>query len=140
MSIIKPSALNSSDNFIKRDDKKSVISIHQKVFFDQSRFKNCMNIKHLQLARAFNLVLLIFILVEFLWGKPFKAHYGFHKISHAKFYHYSLWAILSALVAMIASMLASNFTNWYRIAFLINEITYAINIINVPLFWGALWP
>lgn len=64
---------------------------------------------------------------------------GFNPLD-VQVYYYSLWGILISILAMIMSIVAVYKENWYRGAFIWCEISYAVNLVILILFWGILWP
>ena len=53
---------------------------------------------------------------------------------------YSLWGTASALFSHISSIIACHYESWFKFAYIVTEMSYAINLVVVIIFWSILWP
>lgn len=56
------------------------------------------------------------------------------------FAFYSFWGSTTAFLALISSTVAMDTEGWFKFAFILTEISYAVNIMVTILFWIVLWP
>ena len=53
---------------------------------------------------------------------------------------YSIWGTMSALIALLSSVIAMDTEGWFKFAYIATEVSFAINIVVFLIFWIVLWP
>lgn len=123
---------------------KMPVSYRNKCNFDQPKKLGRFNKNQLQGARCIKALLVfanIFINIWYISNNvkamPEKAAWNVFCVTVS---FYSLWGSTIAFVAHITSILACNKEGWFRIAYIANEISFAVNSVIMIIFWCLLWP
>jgi len=94
-----------------------------------------LNKTHLRCARLIEAILVFF---NILLNIPIILTNG-GAIMYAMAF-YSLWGSTFAFVSHLASIIAMDYEGWFKFAYITTELSYAINVIVVFVFWVILWP
>jgi len=124
----------SCEGGAKTEKVKSNASYRAKCNFDTPRSTR-FNKGHLKCSRLFGALL---VSINIVMNVPI-----FINNSMSPFYamaFYSLWGSFTALVALLSSTIAMDTEGWFKFAYIMTEISFAVNIIVVLIFWLVLWP
>lgn len=93
-----------------------------------------LNKNQLQCARGFKVFLMIFNMWIILTCWDEKMNAG-RKAFDIMFGTYSCWGVQLALYSQIASALACNYEAWFKPAYILTELSFAVNTVIMILFW-----
>lgn len=117
----------------------SNLSYRLKCNFDKPRQGSRLNKNHMQCARCVKAILVLGNFVLFIPFVAMQLYTGYNPLPVIISY-YSPWGQISAFLAHIFSIIACNRDGWFRTAYIMTEIAYAINAVIMIIFWGILWP
>lgn len=106
--------------------------------FDKSRYQR-LNKNHLTCGRLLNVILLIFLIITYVEVMLANIAQQYNPLTVILFY-YSGWGVTVALFSMIFSIIAAYKKNWFRLAYISVEVSYAINTTVFLAFWLIIWP
>lgn len=116
------------------DKVKSNASYRSKANFDTPRSPR-FNKGHLKIQRIIGILLII---ANIIINIPILLRNVSNPLWALAFY--SLWGSGTAFMALISSTIAMDTEGWFKFAFIMTEISYAVNVIVVIIFWTVLWP
>jgi hypothetical protein len=93
----------------------------------------------MQCARCIKVILTVLNFVMYFFFVFGNIAQGYNPLGVIAVY-YSLWGCTFAFGSHICSMIACHREGWFKAAYILTEISFAVNSVIMIVFWLILWP